>query len=71
MGSVQKKGVTGNVVGINVTPVIAGPAVTTPPAEPTAPAPVAPVTSTPTAPTAPAAGATRPVTPGVSTPHAD
>ena len=67
MGSVQKKGVTGNVVGINVTPVIAGPTVTTPPAQPTAPAPVAPVTTTPTAPTA---GATSAVAPGASTPHA-
>ncbi len=70
MGSVQKKGVTGNVVGINVTPVIAGPAVTTPAAELTTPAPVAPITSTPNTPTAPAAGATSPATPGASTPHA-
>ncbi len=67
MGSVQKKGVTGNVVGINVTPVMAGPTVSPAPAQPTAPAPVAPVTTTPTA---PAAVATSPVTPGVSTPHA-
>jgi hypothetical protein len=72
MGAVQKKGVTGNVVGITVTPVIAGPTVTTLPAQPTTPAPVAPVTSTPvtSTPTAPAAGATGPVTPGAATPHA-
>jgi hypothetical protein len=72
MGSVQKKGVTGNVVGINVTPVMAGPTVTTPPAQPTAPAPVAPITSSPvtSTPTAPAAGATSPVMPSASAPHA-
>jgi hypothetical protein len=69
MGSAQKKAITGNVVGIHVTPVMAGPTVTTPPAQPTTSAPVAPspVTSTPTA---PAAGATSPVTPVAATSHA-
>jgi hypothetical protein len=65
-----KKAVTGNVVGITVTPVVA-PAT----AAPTAPVPATP-SATPTqpvvapAPTSPAAGATSPAAPVVTPPHA-
>jgi hypothetical protein len=59
MGAVQKKAVTGNVVGITVTPVVAAAST------PVAPTPVA----TPT-PASPVAGATGPTTPVVPTPRA-
>jgi hypothetical protein len=68
MGTVQKKAVTGNVVGITVTPVVAGAPVTA--TAPVASTPVAtptPVT-TPT-PATPVAGATGPATPVAPTPR--
>jgi hypothetical protein len=65
MGAVQKKAVTGNVVGITVTPVVSGPAAPPPATTPTTPAsPVAaPVAAGSTA------GATTPVASGGTTTH--
>jgi hypothetical protein len=76
MGTVQKKAVTGSVVGITVTPVVAGPPVTaTQPVAPTSPVvatspttPAQPVA--PPAPTSPATGATGPVAPVATPTHA-
>ena len=78
MGVVQKKAVTGNVVGITVTPVVAGAPVTgTSPSAPTgtSPAVMPPPSaqaqpSVAAAPASPAAAPPPPATPVATTPHA-
>jgi hypothetical protein len=68
MGAVQKKAVTGNVVGITVTPVVAAPPVTTPSSPP-----VSPPSATPTppaaAPASPTAAPAPPAAPVVTPSH--